>query len=245
MTLQRLTIAVLILSFQATAFSKPNPRAKPKNKDSSALEEEEAAKPKVDKSTSSYARGTKNIGIAGRVGYFTGLLDYGAEAFWQIKKELSVGGMFLLGSESLNKTNAGLVSKGGISSYQFSAQSRFYVMNNFAINGGLAYRMISATVTVEDQFDSSNFVTAGFDANSIALNASIGNHWTWTNGFTVGCDWIGWQQVISSSYSTNVSGGGFASSATSDALPMVEIIAKEVSQASLLQLLMVSVGFMF
>ena len=88
-----------------------------------------------------------------------------------------------------NSSVSGAEDRNGVS---YGAHVKYFLGNSFYLRGGLDQR--NSHYAYSDTGGSS-----GFDAQSLAANFSIGNQWQWSV-FTLGCDWIGLERPISTTY---------------------------------------------
>lgn len=76
-----------------------------------------------------------------------------------------------------------------------------FVSNSFYFRTGADFTQVSYEYNF-DYAGSDNDFKSEFKGQSISGNFSIGNQWQWEN-FTLGCDWIGYSQTLSSKYDKN------------------------------------------
>ncbi|MFP5385772.1 MAG: hypothetical protein ACLGHN_06805 [Bacteriovoracia bacterium] len=82
------------------------------------------------------------------------------------------------------------IDLGEIEEKRFNLQARRYVGNSFNFSFGAVYSQFSAHLGSDflDQFGRE--LNSSFEAQNIGLTGGIGNRWQWSNGLTVGIDWL-------------------------------------------------------
>jgi hypothetical protein len=117
------------------------------------------------------------------------LLKFGAQLQWAPSPSLQVGLLGLTGSETKDSSyEGGTVTSSG-TGLVLALHARYFVGNSFNIFSGLGYRSAAIKLNLKDKLLGS--IDGDLKVQSIAIPFFIGNHWTWSSGFTLGCDWIG------------------------------------------------------
>jgi hypothetical protein len=93
--------------------------------------------------------------------------------------------------------------------------ARYFVLNSLNVGAGLGHRKISADYEVESH-DETARVKGSIDTTSIVAHFTIGNQWTWDNGFTIGADWFGVTPSLHSKTDTDSSTTGVPDDETAD-----------------------------
>ncbi|MCX6118594.1 MAG: hypothetical protein NT027_13710 [Proteobacteria bacterium] len=130
---------------------------------------------------------------------------YGAS---YLSSKLQVGARYIGGSKKLDVSETQgtttYYATATLTGYLFDIDARYFVGNSFNILGGLGFRSANIKYSIEDRATTS--VSGNITISSIVLPISIGNSWTWSNGFSIGCDWLGVQVPLSGSTKSSLSG---------------------------------------
>jgi len=132
-------------------------------------------------------------------------LSYGAQAHYIKSPKLQLGFLALSGTYTDSFDATSLVGEANAQGSVLSVNARYFFGNSFNVISGLGYR--SANI---DMKFTGKLLLAEIDANvkvsGLVLPIFLGNHWTWSNGFTLGVDWLGAWIPLSPSTETSVSG---------------------------------------
>ncbi len=79
---------------------------------------------------------------------------------------------------------------GEISENRSTLQARYYVSNSFHFTFGGVYSRFSAKLGNDYLDNLGNKITTGFSAENLGITGGLGNRWQWSNGMTLGVDWI-------------------------------------------------------
>jgi hypothetical protein len=93
--------------------------------------------------------------------------------------------------------------------------ARWFVLNSLNVGAGLGHRKVSADYEVESS-DETAKIKGSIDTTSVVAHFTIGNQWTWDNGFTIGADWFGVTPALSSKTDTDYSTTGVPDDKTKD-----------------------------
>ena len=174
------------------------------------------------------------------------VLKYGARAFFNVSSSLQLGLSYLGGSEDLASQLPSegdvTVKKADLSGNAIFGYLRFFPGNTFSATIGLGYRGASAEYAIQDT--SGHEIDGKLSISSIVIPIAVGNHWTWRNGFTLGCDWIAAFVPLSGSSKSTLSGSltdADAKTLNDDFVSLGDKLAKQTT----FTLLLTSVGFMF
>ena len=91
-----------------------------------------------------------------------------------------------------------------------------FVANSFYLRAGVGNKTANYSYSNYDIFQSTTSKRGQFSGNSIFGIVAVGNQWS-INKFTIGCDWIGFAPVLSSSISET-----FTSTATADDIDRIK-----------------------
>lgn len=92
------------------------------------------------------------------------------------------------------------IDLGSIREERFILQARRYVGNSFHFSFGAAYSEFNAKLGSDFLDDFGNELRSSFEAQNVGLTGGIGNRWQWSNGITVGIDWIRINVPVMSTY---------------------------------------------
>ncbi len=112
---------------------------------------------------------------------YTGSYTYNFNEKWSLEGEYSWA--------SFSTKFVG-IELGEISESRSTLQARYYLSNSFHFSFGGVYSRFSAKLG-NDYLDTlGNKITTGFSAENLGVTLGIGNRWQWSNGITLGVDWI-------------------------------------------------------
>jgi hypothetical protein len=147
------------------------------------------------KDTSETARATKRYG-AGLL--YTPLSDYvlkyGASGFYQGGEGRWQAGLAVLsGSEAFSEKQEGeglaVVGDAKITGLAVYGFGRFFFGNSFNAAAGFGLRKAEITYRIGEKTTSA-FVDGKSTVQSLVVPVAIGNQWTWSNGVSLGVDWL-------------------------------------------------------
>lgn len=116
-------------------------------------------------------------------------LKFGSQLQWAPIPSLQVGLLGLTGSTTKDSSYDGGTVEALGTGLVLALHARYFVGNSFNILTGLGYRSAAIKLNLKDKLLGS--VDGDLTVQSIAIPFFIGNNWTWSSGFTFGCDWIG------------------------------------------------------
>jgi hypothetical protein len=82
------------------------------------------------------------------------------------------------------------VDLGQIRERRFILQARRYVGNSFHFSFGPVYNHFKARLGSDILDGLGNEINSEFSAENLGFSGGIGNRWQWSNGLTLGIDWI-------------------------------------------------------
>jgi hypothetical protein len=82
------------------------------------------------------------------------------------------------------------IELGEISEGRSTLQARYYVSNSFHFSFGGVYSRFSAKLGNDYLDNLGNKISAGLSAENLGVTLGMGNRWQWSNGITLGVDWI-------------------------------------------------------
>lgn len=239
----KILILILGLGLSGAALAKEK-KAKKK-----AEREEEPAGPSGN-GGSSDKRAHSHFWVAGGGGGVMGGVTGGTlEGAYVLSSLLQVGGGFAAGSEDLNAGSTGntsdiTITNDKIGAKLFFAKARFFVGNSFNVASVLSYRIISATADIKTT-DGANEVDMEVKSSSITVGLTIGNHWAFDNGLTIGADWIGYHYPVSSSAKTATTTKGALSQAETSFADDTQKLGEDLGKIAHTQVLVGTLGFLF
>lgn len=82
------------------------------------------------------------------------------------------------------------IDLGQIQEKRFNLHALRFVGNSFHFSFGLVFSQFSARLGNQFLDQLGQRLTSSFDAQNIGVSGGIGNRWQWSNGITLGIDWI-------------------------------------------------------
>lgn len=89
---------------------------------------------------------------------------------------------------------------GEVREERFYLQARRYAGNSFNFSFGGTFSNFRAKLGSDFLGDSGEELTSSFGAENIGVTGGIGNRWQWSNGLTIGIDWIRINVPVISTY---------------------------------------------
>jgi hypothetical protein len=132
-------------------------------------------------------------------------LSYGAQAHYIKSPKLQIGFLALSGTMTKSYATTSFAGSSKAQGSVLSINPRYFFGNSFNVMTGLGYRSINIEWKFTDKSLSAEIDTK-VKVSGVALPIFTGNHWTWSNGFTIGVDWIGAWIPLSPKSVTSVSG---------------------------------------
>ncbi len=193
------------------------------------------------------ARSANNFVVNGSMGNIAGgISGAGVEGMYRKNSKLEFGFEFHTGSLSLidkiDTTSSVKLEAADLNAKYFGGIARYFVGETFAVNGGLGYRQIDSLIRVSS---SSSSIQTTSNGNAFYARVGIGNYWTWNSGFSLGCEWIGAQVPLSSSYSSESQSSGVSSSSMENVRETGEDLGKTLAKSTIFQALNLKIGYTF
>jgi len=201
-----------------------------------AAEEESSSQelPPSDMGESEANRQNKIASVVGELGLaIAPLPTVGFAGGYYIMPDLLAEFSLVVGSFEIDKTE--------LSWSYTSLRAKWFLGNSFYLNLGFANRSIdfksSLTASAAGQTAT---VAVDASAKSSGIDFAIGNRWQWEY-FSVGCDWLGYFQPLSSSGDDNVTAPGVVQKELNDFNDLLE----QLGETPHLQLLRFYIGASF
>jgi hypothetical protein len=121
---------------------------------------------------------------------------------------------------------------------------RWFPSPTFFVSAGAGVRRLSFHIAISDREDAGRAITEA-EATSLVASTSIGNQWSWSNGFFLGADWIGYTVPLVKTYSSRVETEGAATDELSSLSATAEDAARELGSVPSILLLVVEAGLRF
>jgi hypothetical protein len=192
---------------------------------------------------SEQARSEKSFFALGKAGFALGAIPgagleggYNLNAQSQILASYNRGEIDLKDEMSTSRYSP-TYTKALVVSQELDAQYRRFFGNSFNLIGGLGYRQIDIDVEAYDVVGKGSYTTR---TDSFVAITSIGNLWTWDNGFSLGARWIGVSVPLSSSSESSYNEDGLLVNKEE-----VEDLNDKIGKTVAVQLPMLQVGYMF
>lgn len=227
--------------------------------DMSSTKSDVAASPtpvEVDKRKSRTARSMKTVTVEAGGGLVIGALSGPQfDVLYNMAPDLQVGLMYGSGSldlkSAIGNTSEVEVREATVSGSIVALEALYFVGNSFYTRFGLGQRTIAADLNMQHrQIDYG--IAGTIEANSTIFLFGIGNQWQFDSGFTIGAEWVGYAQPISSSSSSSLKSTGAAAAGTdSDKADLdklkkdFEETAEALGEAGSTRLLILSLGWAF
>jgi len=170
-------------------------------------------------------------------------LSYGAQAHYIKSPKLQIGFLALSGTYTDSFDATSLVGEANAQGSVLSINARYFFGNSFNVTSGLGYR----SANIDMKFTGKSLL-AEIDANvkisGLVLPFFLGNHWTWSNGFTMGVDWIGAWIPLSPKTVTSVSGSA-PDSLLEESRDIAHDAFAKAANSTTLTLALTSIGWAF
>jgi hypothetical protein len=176
------------------------------------------------------------------------------DALYSIKPNLQVGLLFNSGSLDLKSLLGDEddveVKTATLSGSLIAADARWFLGNSFYLRGGLGQRTINAELDIQHKVVDYG-IKGDVEATSMVILFGLGNQWHWDSGFSLGAEWVGFAQPVSSSSSSSLEETGSAggSAATKDDVEDLrdefENLAKQLGESGSARLLILNIGWAF
>ena len=175
------------------------------------------------------------------------VLQGGLGVSYNMKPDLGLGVHYLTGSKSISYESSDNGSKvTGSAKAQGSAgyaYGRYFFGNSFNMMAGLGMRNATIDYTIEES--SLNLKLKGkIEIQSIAVPVFIGNRWTFSSGFTIGCDWVGAFIPLSGKAKSSLD-GNLSSSTIAEINEKFVSMGDDLAHKTSITLLLTSIGWAF
>ena len=202
-----------------------------------------------DDTTASEMREGKEFLASGVAAYGLGF-SYGADLAYNLGPSLQLGVRALNGSRDLKKdvdTNKYVLTnleKADLQMLHVLAQARFFFGNSFNVALGTGMRWVKYAIKVSSK-QTSDTVSHSANVNSFVFGASLGNQWVFSNGLTLGCDWISYYQPVASSVKTTTTATGSTSGELKKLSDDLSDTGNKIGKIGAPFILGMQIGFMF
>lgn len=221
------------------AKAKPNATKSPK-KDSEAAGSEPESAPGDDTSASVRAAQSYEA-LAHYTPASDFVLQYGASFGKALKPNLRLGLTYLGGSKSVSSSIGTTTMEASLSGMAVYGYARYYFGNSFNAFSGLGYR----SAIINYKIAGGTFSLDGkLNIQSVTIPLFLGNAWTWKNGLTIGCDWIGAFVPIGGSAKSTLD-GNLTSSESDELNQDIVDLGNKLAKTTTLTLLLTSIGLAF
>lgn len=248
--MKKTLLSLLIAGVLApTAFAAPkNKKKKPKNADTDAAASDEPAAPPSNGGTWE-VRSRKKVWVAAGGGNVLGGITGGnVEGAYEMGPALQVGGGVALGSQDIPLDDANdqvvKVDEAKIGGTLFFAKGRYFFGNSFNVAGVLSYRVITASAKI-NTVDGTSGLDMEVKSTSITAGVTIGNHWAFNNGLTLGADWIGYHIPLTSGAKTTTTTRGVLTGSSDEFAKDTQDAGETLGKTAHAQLLVATIGFLF
>lgn len=173
-------------------------------------------------------------------------LTYGGRAFYGYDSSTQMMGQFLMGTLNLDRVLPkleGVSRTGTFSGRAAMGEIRYFVSETFAVTGGLGNRRGILKISVSD--DQQNVINTVQTISTIDAGLAVGNYWLWSNGFMIGCDWIGVLTPVSSSFESTFSSNLDDLAAEEDLVKRLNDNLSKISRKPIFTLGLFSIGYSF
>lgn len=200
------------------------------------------------------ARSTKTVTVEAGGGFVIGALSGPQiDVLYNMLPDLQLGLMYGSGSldlkSAIGDTSDVETRQAKLSGGIIALEAIYFVGNSFYTRLGLGQRSIDADLDLHHK--KVDYGIAGtIEADSQILLFGIGNQWQFDSGFTIGAEWIGYSQPLSSSSSSSLREKGAAAGAAEksdlDKLKKdFEDAAEAIGESGSSRLLIMSLGWAF
>jgi hypothetical protein len=210
----------------------------------------------IDKRKSRTARGGKKVTVEAGGGLVIGALSGPQfDVLYNMMPDLQLGLMYGSGAldlkSAVGSTTDVEVREASVSGSIVALEALYFIGNSFYTRFGLGQRSIEATIDIHHK--KIDYGIAGsIKADSQILLFGIGNQWQFDAGFTIGAEWVGYSQPMSSSSSSSLKEKGSAASATGSEKSDLDKLKKDfedaaesIGESGSTRLLILSLGWAF
>jgi hypothetical protein len=184
----------------------------------------------------------KRINVAGKAGFMIGsILGTGIGGYYKMTPHLQIGMSYASGVRDLNTDLENPVDRAILKGQIIEVGGRYFTGDSFAIVGGIGQRNVDFDLRVSSK---SNFIATKAKGSAIVTHLGIGNFWTMPTGFTIGCEWIGMNIPVTSSFDSTVT-ENIGGSKLEGVRKTNEDLAKLMATTRSLQLLNFELGYNF
>ena len=165
-----------------------------KNKEARDDADEAPTAPEVKNQTEIPKARKFGLGLNGGFIYLGG--GAGLESWYSPSKNLDLSVRVVGSSTKIAATGeAYYLETAQITMMQLGLHARYFFGGSFYVLGGLGYNTYTGSygVTVNSTKEE---VLLPMKASAMSLNLAIGNMWKWSNGLTLGFDWIGYSSFM-------------------------------------------------
>lgn len=197
--------------------------------------------------SSASARVKKAAGVAVGGGAVVGSAGgFDIEGYWAANSTLQLGVAYMSGQKDLGTIDDAnyTVSDFGVTAQMALVRARYFFANSFNGSLLLGQRLIHGRATIESK-TSSDRVVFEVNSSSTVFGVTVGNHWAWANGLTIGADWYGYYLPLASSSSSSTTTEGTISAAHQQVADDAEKAAEELGKTPNDQALVATLGYMF
>ncbi len=230
--------------------------AAPADMEANKAEKSESAPVAIDKRKSRTARSMKTFTVEAGGGFVIGALSGPQfDLLYNMAPDLQLGLMYGSGSldlkSAIGSSSDVEVREATVSGSIIALEALYFIGNSFYARAGLGQRTIAADIDLKHrQIDYG--IAGTIEANSMVFLLGIGNQWQFDSGFTIGAEWAGYSQPMSSSSSSSLKSTGAAAAGTDadkadlDKLKKdFEDTAESLGESGSTRLLILSLGWAF
>lgn len=216
----------------------------------------ETAPAETDKRKSRTARSNKTVTVEAGGGLVIGALSGPQiDVLYNMMPDLQLGLMYGSGAldlkSAVGSTSDVEVREASVSGSIVALEALYFIGNSFYTRLGLGQRSIEATIDIHHK--KIDYGIAGsIKADSQILLFGIGNQWQFDSGFTIGAEWVGYSQPMSSSSSSSLKEKGSAATATGSEKSDLDKLKKDfedaaesIGESGSARLLILSLGWAF
>jgi hypothetical protein len=197
-------------------------------------------------------RAETKAGVAASAGTIVGsMLGAGLEGYWQERENIQLALSYGAARrdfveplrEDVERSTIDLSQADG-SARLLLLQGRYFFGNSFFVGAGVGLRTIRLDLRIDDRL-SGEYLGGDFQTNSPVLHFSLGNRWTWPEGFVMGADWLAVSVPVNSDSEVNLFSSPSINRDLQDLQDDTESLLDKLGQSPSYQLALLYLGYTF
>jgi hypothetical protein len=190
-------------------------------------------------------REQKSVGLLFGGGLLAGSIPGPSlDIYYNLGSKIQLGINYGAGSTNIDLSDSEFSSSGKIGVSLAAARLRWFMWNNFNTSLLVGMRTVDYSISISSK-TSANTVDGEVKTQSVVAGITIGNHWSFESGFTIGCDWFGYIMPLSSKSDSATVTSGDVSVAQEELAETFSESGEELGSTATMQGLIFTVGWAF